>query len=136
MIKHYIFRIILILTLGLLMSNCNEESYIQGEGYLTETEGEVDNTKGSITIFTNTPFACSDGLVVYIDGEAKGTLREQKISGTPNCGEKSNSAVTFLLSAGSHKIEVRGSDSVFCPKYGGTFVTVEKGRCSLLRLGS
>jgi hypothetical protein len=134
--KQYIFRIIFIVTLGLLISNCNEESYIQGEGYLTETNSVPDNGKGSLTIFTNSPFACSDGLIIYIDDESKGTLREQKISGTPNCGEKSNSAVTFQLTAGSHKIEVRGSSSsVFCPKYKPTYVTVEKGRCSILQLG-
>ncbi|TDO99098.1 hypothetical protein [Flavobacterium sp. 245] len=129
-IKYFVSLSFLLLILG-----CNAESYVEGEGFLTETEGKVENGKGSLTIYTNSPFACSSGLSVYVDDESKATLREHKISGTPNCGEKSNSAVTLLLTAGSHKIQVKGGGSVFCPSYKVTYVTIEKGRCLILQLG-
>lgn len=135
--KNYIYtKHFIILLFSILIFGCNAESYVEGEGFLTETESNVDNSKGSLTIYSNSSFACSNGLVIYADGVEKGTLKEQRLSGTPNCGEKSSTAVTLILSTGSHKIEIKGSGSVFCPKYSPTYVTVEKGRCSLLQLGS
>lgn len=132
--KQFILRIIFIITLGLFLSNCNEESYIQGQGTVEDVGTNPQNkAKGRITFWTSDGFnaTCSNGLIIYINGSSVGAITEISTA-APTCGTNSNKTVTVILEEGTYSFSASGTGT-YCRKYNSS-VTIEKNTCSTLEL--
>lgn len=113
-----------------VINGCNEDSYIEGQGFVSSVaENPANNQKsGTVTFYSKGDvFFCSGGYTIYIDGNYAGNITEASYN-IPKCGSNNSFAVSKFLKVGNHTFSATGSGN-YCPRYTDKTFLIEDNTC-------